>query len=163
MKKLLSLFLFFLVCSAQLSRAQNTWQISGTVTDAETGEVLIGVSVALDGLAQGTVTDIDGKFSLTVSKGRSLTFSYLGYRKQTVSVQDNTVLDIRLKPDVQMLDEVVAIGYGTMKKSDLTGAIGSVSGEKLRAAPVARVDQALQGRMAGVTVNSNSGQPGADA
>jgi TonB-linked SusC/RagA family outer membrane protein len=87
----------------------------------------------------------------------------VGYVAQTIVLKGDAVLQIKLSPDAILLDEVVAIGYGSMKKSDLTGAVGSISGDKLRAAPVARVDQALQGRIAGVTVNSNSGQPGADA
>jgi hypothetical protein len=163
MKRLLSLILFFLVFLAPVAVAQNSWQVSGTVVDAEDEQPLIGVSIVIEGLAQGTVTDLDGKFSLEVPKGKSLDFSYIGYRKQTVPVQGNAILNIRLDPDVQMLEEVVAIGYGTMKKSDLTGAVGSVSGDKLKMTPVSGVDQALQGRLAGVTVNANSGQPGANA
>ncbi|MDR0413096.1 MAG: TonB-dependent receptor [Dysgonamonadaceae bacterium] len=143
--------------------AQNTGRVTGKVTDAENGDALIGVSVTVEGMSIGTATDVEGGFTLDVPQGKSLVFSYIGYRKQTVAVRGTSAMAVRLSPDVQMLEEVVAIGYGSMKKSDLTGAVGSISGEKLRAAPVARVDQALQGRLAGVTVNSNSGQPGADA
>jgi TonB-linked SusC/RagA family outer membrane protein len=161
MKK--SFSLFFFMCFVHFVFAQNNWQVSGLVVDAEDEQVLIGVSIAIQGLSQGTVTDTDGNFVLSVPKGSSLVFSYVGYISQTVAVKGDGLLNIKLRPDVHMLDEVVAIGYGSMKKSDLTGAVGSISGDKLRAAPVARVDQALQGRMAGVTVNSNSGQPGEDA
>jgi TonB-linked SusC/RagA family outer membrane protein len=161
MKK--QILFFFLALFSQLIYAQNSWQVSGVVTDTDDGLPLPGVTVSVQGLLQGTITDLDGKFSLDVPKGKSVVLSYIGYKTQTVIIRGNDVLNIAMEVDSHLLDEVVAIGYGTMKKSDLTGAIGSVSGEKLRAAPVARVDQALQGRIAGVTVNSNSGQPGADA
>ncbi|MDR0863733.1 MAG: TonB-dependent receptor [Candidatus Symbiothrix sp.] len=161
MKKLLTLF--FLTLFTQLVCAQTNWEVSGVVTDAEDGLPLPGVTVSIQGLMQGTVTDIDGHFSLSVPQGKSVEFSYIGYKTQTVVIKNNAVLTIEMSVDSRMLDEVVAIGYGSIKKSDLTGAVGSVSGDKLRAAPVAKLDQALQGRMAGVTVNSNSGQPGADA
>ncbi|MDR0798274.1 MAG: TonB-dependent receptor [Dysgonamonadaceae bacterium] len=160
MKKLFSLLFFTLVAAGMY--AQDNWQVSGVVTDANDGSELIGVSVSVQGTSQGTVTDLDGRYSISVPKGKSLTFSYVGYKPQTIVVKGST-LDVALNTDTKMLDEVVAIGYGSIKKSDLTGAVGSISGEKLRQAPVAKLDQALQGRMAGVTVNSNSGQPGAAA
>ncbi|MDR0682071.1 MAG: TonB-dependent receptor [Dysgonamonadaceae bacterium] len=163
MKKLLVFFLFIFMCFTQSVFAQNNWKISGTVTDAEDGAALIGVSITVEGLAQGTVTDVDGNFSLEVPKEKSVVFSYIGYQKQTIPIRNDIVLNIQLNPDVQMLEEVVAIGYGTMRKSDLTGAVGSISGDKLKIAPVSGVDKALQGRLAGVTVNANSGQPGTDA
>lgn len=161
MKK--SILLWCCIIVTQLLVAQ-TWKVSGVVNGSEDGLPLPGVSVVIKGeKATGTITDIDGKFSINVPKGRSLSFTYVGYRPLIKDISKSQELKISLEPDSKMLDEVVAIGYGTMKKSDLTGAVGSVSGKELRMAPVARVDQALQGRMAGVTVNSNSGQPGADA
>ncbi|MDR0546000.1 MAG: TonB-dependent receptor [Dysgonamonadaceae bacterium] len=160
MKKLF--FLSLLVFAAQALFAQD-YKVSGTVADADDGLGLPGVSVVVQGTQVGTVTDVDGNFSISVPQGKSLTFSYIGYKAQTVAVKSNDVLNIALKVDAQMLDEVVAIGYGTMKKSDLTGAVGSINGEKLKIAPVSGVDKALQGRLAGVTVNANSGAPGEDA
>jgi TonB-dependent SusC/RagA subfamily outer membrane receptor len=139
-------------------------QVSGVVSAAEDGLPLPGVNITVkdaDGL--GTITDIDGKFSIKVPKGKTLLFTFIGYKNEARVINSNTVLKIFLDTDAKLLDEVIAIGYGTMKKSDLTGAVGSITGKDLKMAPVARVDQALQGRMAGVTVNSNSGQPGADA
>jgi len=162
MKKIILLTCCLII--AQLIIAQ-TWQVSGVVKGSEDGLPLPGVSVVVKGeKLTGTITDVDGKFSINVPKGRSISFTYVGYRPfMTKEITKNQQLNISLQSDTRMLDEVIAIGYGTMKKSDLTGSVGSVSGKELRLAPVARVDQALQGRMAGVTVNSNSGQPGADA
>jgi TonB-linked SusC/RagA family outer membrane protein len=139
-------------------------KISGKITDGDDGSSLPGVSIAVQGSTIGTVSDMDGNFTLAVPPGKSLVFSYLGYKSQTVVVKENTpFLNISMAMDVVMLDEVVAIGYGTMKKSDLTGSIGSIKSEALKKAPAANITQALQGRAAGVTVNANSGQPGAAA
>ena len=162
MKKTILLWCCLIV--TQLLIAQ-TWQVSGVVKGSEDGLPLPGVSVVIKGdKLSGTITDVEGKFSINVPKGRSLTFTYIGYRTFVIKeINKNQELNISLQSDTRMLDEVIAVGYGSMKKSDLTGSVGSVSGKELRMAPVARVDQALQGRMAGVTVNSNSGQPGADA
>ncbi len=161
MKKTFLLWCCIIV--TQLLVAQ-TWKVSGVIIGADDESPLPGVTITLKGdKSTGTVSDLNGKFTLNVPDGRSLAFTYVGYKEQLKVIKGNLILNIRLEPDAKMLDEVVAIGYGTMKKSDLTGAVGSISGKDLRMAPVARVDQALQGRMAGVTVNANSGQPGADA
>ena len=158
-------FILFLLLfiSSSLLFAQTTVEVSGIVTSQEEGEPLIGVSVHSKGGNAGTATDINGRYSLSVPVNSTLTFSYVGYNPKEVVVRKGGQLDVVLSSSENVLQEVVAIGYGTMKKSDLTGAVGSVSGKDLRAAPVAKVDQALQGRMAGVTVNSNSGQPGEGA
>ncbi len=153
-------FLFLLTFFTHLSFAQDSWQVSGIVTDAEDGSPLMGVTVSVQSTSTGTITDLDGKFSLNVPKGKSLILSYLGYKEQIVSIKGNTPLNIVMQIDSHMLDEVVAIGYGTMKKSDLTGAVGSISGDKLQKIPASGLDQALSGKVAGVTVNANSGQPG---
>ena len=161
MKK--TFFFLLLAFFTQLTFGQESRTISGVVTDADDGSPLIGVSVGVQGTTTGTMTDIDGRFTLNVPQGKSLVFNYVGYRPQTVAVRSGAPVNVAMRIDARMLDEVVAVGYGTMRRSDLTGAVGSVSGKDLRAAPVPKIDQALQGRMAGVTVNSNSGQPGADA
>ena len=153
---------FVLLFSIVLS-AQN-WQVSGVVTAAEDGLPMIGVSVLVNGVSgMGTVTDIDGKFSVKVPQGKQLAFTYIGYKQLIKDIKGNLVINVVLEADSKMLDEVVAIGYGTMKKSDLTGAVSSVSADKLKKTPVSSIDQALQGRVSGVTVNANSGQPGAAA
>jgi len=124
---------------------------------------VIGASVMVKGTTTGTVTDFDGNFELQAKAGDVLQVSFMGYKPSEVSIQNSAPLRITLIPDNVMLQEVVAIGYGTMKKSDLTGAVTSVSADQLLKAPVAGLDQALQGRAAGVTVTSNSGQPGEGA
>ncbi|MDD4991294.1 MAG: TonB-dependent receptor [Paludibacter sp.] len=139
-------------------------QVSGVVTASDDGSPLTGVSVVVKGMSGvGTITDVDGKFSLKVPDGKSLSFSYIGYTPQLIVINKDAQLKVVLVPDSKMLDEVVAVGYGTMKKSDLTGAVSSVNADKLKKTPVSSIDQALQGRVSGVTVNANSGQPGAAA
>ena len=135
---------------------QNTRQITGTVIDA-TGMPIIGANVMVKGTTNGTITDIDGKFTLEVAKDAILQVSYIGYMNQEISVGNKSVLIISLQEDTQKLDEVVVIGYGTMKKSDITGAISSVSEEKIARQAVANVSTALQGLATGVSVTSSSG------
>ena len=141
------------------------WAQSQTVTGVVMAEgepdPVIGANVVLKGTTIGTITDFDGNFSIEAKTGDVLVFSYLGYKTQEVKVANaNAPVKVTLVSDNVMLDEVVAIGYGAMKKSDLTGAVTSVKAEELTKAPVAGLDQALQGRAAGVTVTTNSGQPG---
>ena len=143
--------------------AQN-WQVSGVVTASEDGLPLPGVNVVVQGVpGQGTITNIDGKYSINVAQGKSLVFRYIGYKEQIIVVKQSAIINVVLESDAKMLDEVVAIGYGTMKKSDLTGSVASIKSDALQKTPSAGLDQALQGRAAGVTVNANSGQPGASA
>ena len=123
---------------------QNTRQITGTVIDA-TGMPIVGANVMVKGTTNGTITDIDGKFTLEVAKDAILQVSYIGYMNQEIPVGNKSVLSISLQEDTQKLDEVVVIGYGTMKKSDITGAISSVSEEKIARQAVANVSTALQG------------------
>lgn len=145
-----------LLCAFWLTGfAQNA--VKGTVKD-KTGEPLIGVSVTY-GSGQGTVTDIDGNFSVNVPAGSTIKFSYVGYKPQSLKASGN--MSITLEEDNTTLEDVVVVGYGTMKRRDLTGAVASVSGEKLAANPVANVAQALQGQLPGVSVMSQDGRPGA--
>ncbi len=158
MKKLslvLSLVLF--VLGATL--AQRT--IRGTVTDAD-GEPLIGASVLAKGTTTGTVTDLDGTYSLDVPNGvNALVFSYTGFRTQEVSVGPSDVIDVTLEETVEQLNEVVVVGYGTQIKSTVTGNIAKVSGEQLENVPVTTLEQSLQGKSAGVFIESVNGKPGA--
>ena len=148
--------LLSLVCF--VAYAQKT--IQGNVKDAS-GEPMIGVTISAGG-SQGAVTDIDGKFTLSgVSPSTTLTVSYVGFKTQTLKVGNQNNLNIVLQEDNTTLDDVVVIGYGTMKRRDLTGAVASVSGDKLAANPVANVAQALQGQLPGVSVMSQDGRPGA--
>ena len=145
--------LLSVICFA--AYAQNA--LKGSVKD-KNGEPLIGVSITY-GSGQGTVTDIDGNFSVNVPAGTTLTASYVGYKSQTLKSSAN--MNITLEEDNTTLEDVVVIGYGTMKRKDLTGAVASVSGDKLAANPVANVAQALQGQLPGVNVISQDGRPGA--
>lgn len=139
-------------------------RILGQVISQEDGLPLPGVNVVIQERSGiGTITDSDGKFLIEAVKGEHLIFKYLGFTSKTVTANAQQNLRVVLEQDAQMLDEVVAIGYGTMRKSDLTGSVVSVKSDQLQKTPASGLDQALQGRAAGVTVNTNSGQPGASA
>lgn len=142
--------------------AQGQGRVSGVVTD-ETGEPLTGAVVqVVNDPASGVITDIDGMYSIVAAKGATLQFSYIGYEKQTAKVSSPTQrIDITMQPDAQsQLDEVVVIGYGQVKKTDLTGSVTNVSMADIKDAPVLSVDQALQGRIAGADIMSSTGEPG---
>lgn len=135
--------------------------VSGTVTD-EGNMPIPGVSIIVQGTNHGTSTDFDGNFTLTLSEGQDvLLFSYVGFKTEEVVVGDQTTINVVLQTDMVGLDEVVVIGYGAVKKSDLTGAVSSVSGDDLLKVASNRPVEAIQGRVAGVTINKSSGQPGA--
>ena len=134
--------------------------ITGTVVDPN-GEAVIGANVLVKGTTNGTITDIDGKFSLEVPEGAMLLVSYIGYGDYETKVGNQSNLSITLKEDSKALDEVVVVGYGTMKKKDLTGAVGAVKGESLAARKTTQLSSALQGAVAGVTVTRPSGSPDA--
>ena len=155
MKKIL-----FLLCllGAVCMQAQNL-TVKGVVSDDM--DVLPGVTIVIAGTDKGTVTDIDGKYSIDVPKGSKLIFSYVGYRSQTVTANQSR-LDIRLSVDAIQLEEAVVVGYAKQKKATLTGAVSSVSSETLTKRNVASLSTALQGAMPGVTIQQTSGQPGAD-
>ncbi len=134
--------------------------ITGKITDATDGSPLPGANVLIQGTTQGTVTDLNGVFVIEAAPDAVLVISYIGYLSESINVAGQTTVNIILTPDLASLDEVVVVGYGVQKKSDLTGAVSSVSGESLRKLPVATVDQALQGQAAGVTITQRSGRPG---
>ncbi len=136
--------------------------VTGTVTDQETGEPLPGVSVVIAGTTEGTITDIDGKFTISADRDAVIKFSFIGYTTSEEVVGARRVIDVPLAVDVQALEEVVVIGYGTSKRSDLTGSVVSVSGDDLKKMPVSTVAESLTGRMAGVQVSSTEGSPDAE-
>nr|MDE6557139.1 SusC/RagA family TonB-linked outer membrane protein [Duncaniella sp.] len=144
----------------QSAQQAATQRISGTVVD-ELGEPMAGVSIVEKGSKNGVATDLDGNFSLNVRRGTDLTFSYIGYKPQTVKIGSQTTLDIKMEPDENMLDEVVTIGYGTVKKRDLTGAVSSVKNEDITLSPTSNAMDALQGKVAGLDITRSSGQAGA--
>lgn len=134
--------------------------IKGVIND-EQGETIIGASVIVKGEDTGTTSDMDGRFSLEAPEGAILVISYIGYHTQEVKVRKRSLLHIVLKEDNQLLDEVVVVGYGTVKKSDLTGSVSGVSNRQYKNQPVQRVENILQGRTPGVEVTATSGMPGA--
>ncbi len=134
--------------------------IKGNVTD-NMGEPLPGVSIIVKGTTRGVTTDFDGNYNLAVTKGETIVFSYVGFINQEKTIGSQTTINIQLSPDVSELNEVVVVGYGTVRKSDLTGATGVIDTKSVELQPIQRVEGALQGRMAGVVVSSNSGAPGA--
>lgn len=134
--------------------------IKGVIND-EQGETIIGASVIIKGEDTGTTSDMDGRFTLEAPEGAILVISYIGYHTQEVKVRKRSLLRIVLKEDNQLLDEVVVVGYGTVKKSDLTGAVSGVSNRQYKNQPVQRVENILQGRTPGVEVTATSGMPGA--
>jgi TonB-dependent starch-binding outer membrane protein SusC len=154
------LLVFMMLLSVSITYAQERI-INGSVTDAN-GAALPGVSVILKGTTSGVVTNIDGNFSIKVPGNDAvLKFSYIGYNSSEVVVGEQTTVITTLQEDVTEMEQVVVIGYGVQKKSDLTGAIASVSSEQLLKTPSSGTVQALQGKAAGVQVISNSGMPGA--
>lgn len=135
--------------------------VSGNVTD-ETGLGLPGVNILVQGTSTGTITDIDGNYELRTEKGKTLVFSFTGYTTQNVVVGDNARINVSMKPDAQVLGEIVVTGYTAQQKRDLTGAVGTVDTKDLTAIPSSNVTAQLQGRVSGVTV-SGDGRPGAVA
>lgn len=136
--------------------------ITGTVVDPN-GEAVIGANVVVKGSTNGTITDMDGKFSLEVPEGAMLLVSYIGYGDYEIKVGNQPNLSITLKEDSQALDELVVVGYGTMKKKDLTGAVGAVKGDDLAARRTTQLSTALQGATSGVLVTRDNSAPGATA
>jgi len=150
--------IFMAVLGVQTAFAQNT--ITGKVTD-NTGP-LPGVNVVVQGTTNGTVTDFDGNYSIRVSEdATTLVFSYIGYTTQLISINGRSTIDLTMTEDAQALSEVVVVGYGTQRKADLTGAVGSIGASQIETKPITSPDQALAGTIAGVNITNRSGDPGA--
>lgn len=157
-KAMQALFVCLLLMTPIGAWAQSI-ELKGTVLDAA-NETVIGASVIEKGTMNGVVTDYDGNFIITVSENATIVISYVGYLTQEIAVDGRQTLQVTLKEDIAMLDEVVVVGYGTMKKSDISGSITSVSGDKLARIPTANAEAALQGMAPGLTVNFGSGAAG---
>lgn len=157
-QRLLKLVGLFLLASVS-AMAQT---VTGRVTSALDNSPLPGVSVLVKGTTTGTTTDADGRFSVNVpdTQNSVLTFSFIGFKVQEIPVNSRTSINVNMEEDVTTFNEVVVIGYGTQKRSDLTGAVGSVNEEKLKERPATSLNQAMAGKIAGVQVNTNSGRPG---
>ena len=152
-------FLLGLFCLVSFAQGQ---QVQGVVKD-KTGEPMIGVNVLVKGTTNGTITGIDGDFILTgVKKSDVLSFTYIGYKGKEVKYEGQATLNVTMEEDSETLDEVVVIGYGTVNKRDLTGAVASVSSEKIAAVPVSSAAEALTGKLAGVNITTTEGSPDAE-
>ncbi len=161
MNLLTKLFLIGLLLVSIPIVAQDSFTVSGTVTDAD-NQPIPGVNILVVNTTRGSQTDFDGNYSINVSSGESLRFSYLGFVSETVEIINQRTLNITLQEDTAQLDEVVVIGYGTRKKSSLTGAVAKVKGSEIAAIQSTRVDDALGGKLAGVLIQQQDGAPGAD-
>lgn len=158
--------LFFMACLALVPFAgnsealQQSRRVTGTVVSDEDGSSLPGVTVLEKGTNNGTVTDVNGQYSIDVAEGAVLVFNSIGFIAQEVPVGGRSIINVTLVTDVRALEEVVIVGYGTQKKKDLTGSIASVSGDEINQASTASFDQMLQGRVAGVQISQTTGAPG---
>ena len=159
MKKI-PIFLMLIIVSLQVF-AQNV-TVEGVVTSADDGQVLPGVTVIENGTSNGTITDIEGHYKINVSTDAILKFSFVGMKSLEVPVNGQSKIDITMETEATDLNEVVVIGYGTIKKKDITGAVSMVDNKTIEDLKPAKIEQALQGTMAGVNVTNQSGSPGAD-
>jgi TonB-linked SusC/RagA family outer membrane protein len=166
MKKIIiSRFLMVILC-AVLALAQSFAQertLSGTVTDAESGEPMPGASVTVKGTTRGVITDLDGNFQIGVTEGETVTVSFVGYMLQEFPITDQTSLQVALIADVSELDEVIVIGYGLQKKEDKTGAVASIDADELNSGALTDPLMSMTGRAAGVVVTKGGGDPNSDA
>lgn len=134
--------------------------VKGKVTDVASGEELIGATIRIQETNKGTVTDLSGAFELSMKAGQTIKVSFVGYKDYITTVKKGGTIDIAMQSDAALLDQVVVVGYGTMKRSDITGAVGSISEEQIKQGVNTSLEQAMQGRIAGVQVTQNSGAPG---
>ena len=153
------LLLIWLLLFSNFLWSQNL-TITGQVT-SEDGEALIGVTIAPEGKTGGTVTDIDGNFELQAAINDVLIFNYVGYAEQRITLKDAQALQVQMQTEAEVLDEVIVVGYGTTRKSDLTGSVASVKSEELAKTTITSLEQGLQGRIAGVHVTQGDAAPGA--
>jgi len=160
MKRLQMLLVAFLCVSFQLV-AQT--KVTGTVYDGADGSPLPGAKVVVTGTTTGGLTDMDGNFSVNVPEGKTIQVSLIGFKTQTINPRGRTSLKITLQEDSKLMDEVVVVGYGTMKKSDISGASVTMSEDQIKGSIISSLDQAFQGRVAGITATNTSGAPGSSS
>lgn len=156
-RTLLSSLILILVLSVAFGQQEVT--LTGTVTDSQSGEMLPGVNIAIKGTTKGSITDVDGKYTLSAPADATISFSFLGYLTQEVVVGSQTVVDIKLVPDVAQIEEVILIGYGTQKKSDKTGAVAHIGSEDFKGGVLTDAVEAMQGKVAGVLITKKGGDP----
>ncbi|MCK5467960.1 MAG: SusC/RagA family TonB-linked outer membrane protein, partial [Cyclobacteriaceae bacterium] len=158
--KIRYMLMAMILCFSTMVKAQDI-TITGSVTSSEDQSTLPGVNIVVKGTAIGTITDLDGKYSLDVSSTESiLVFSSVGFVTQEVAVGSQTIIDMVLRTDISALDEIVVIGYGTVKKSDLTGSVASIKAEQIENLTINSVQQALAGQVPGVAVGTGTAMPG---
>ncbi len=150
--------LLITICSGGVRAQEST--VSGQVLDGEDESTIPGVNVTIKGTSKGTITDLDGKFTITVAKGETLVFSFVGYNTEEVAIGTQSNINVSLIPDIKTLSEVVVVGYGTQLRKDLTGTISTVKGSTISETPTSSFDAALQGRVPGLQVTQSSGVPG---
>lgn len=160
MKRLEMLFVALLCLSCQLF-AQS--KVKGVVYDGTDGSPMIGVKIVVTGTSNGVISDYDGNYAIDVPSGKTLTFSMVGYKAQTINPKGKTTLNVTLEEDSKMLNDVVVVGYGTMKKSDISGASVTMSEDQIKGSIITSLDQSFQGRVAGVTATNTSGAPGSSS
>ncbi len=165
MKKLTFSFLLLFLLNVSLSlRAQNTFEVTGRVYSANDGEPLVGATILEKGTSNGTVTDVNGRYSITVTKSpATLTYSFIGMQTVERRVTSATSIDVTLQDDATMLDELVVVAYGTRKKGTIAGSVATVKADKIGDVAAPNFDQALQGQATGLLVMSNTGEPGVAA
>jgi len=162
MKRKINFLVALLLFGVGLVSAQQNLSVSGVVTDAGDGSPLVGVSVLVKGSSTGTITDMNGKYNLKAAQGSTLVFSYIGMEKQQVVVKSN-VVNVKLTSDSKMLNEVVAVGYGSLRKKDISGSVASVNREEMMRKSPTNILEGLKGAAAGVMVTSQDGAPDANA
>ena len=153
-------FILILAIFTSVALNAQVTDLKGKVTDAQSGETLIGASVMISGTTTGVITDIDGNYEIKVPSEATLVFSCLGYKEIQVKFAGQTELNVTLEQDNRLLEESVVVGYSVQKKRDVLGAVSKVNGEELTKVPVSSVQQSLQGRIAGVEVSNQTGAPG---
>ena len=154
-----TLFVVFLLSTTMLTYAQTV--ITGVVVDAATAEPIIGANVIIQGTTNGTITDFDGNFILSVEKGATLEISYMGYKSVTVPAADG--LKVELGEDTELLDEVVVVGYGVVKKNDATGSVTAIKPDEMNKGLQTNAQDMIQGKIAGVNITTSDGSPGGGA
>ena len=162
MKLKTSLTIIMMLINSVIIIAQENYSLTGTVVSAVDQMGIGGANVFVKGTSNGVTTDFDGNFTLNVKSGDVLSISFLGFLTQEIVITNQRSLSIVLAEDASALDEVVVIGYGTQKKSHVTGSVARVSGDDLAALQVNRVDDALAGKLEGVLIQNQDGSPGAD-
>ena len=157
----LAVILGLLLVTSMIAKSQEK-TISGTITSSDEGGALPGVNIITTGTSEGTISDAEGKYSLSVpNDAASLTFSYVGYNTQEITIGNSTIIDVILVSDLTQLEEIVVLGYGTQERANVTGAIGSVPADIIHSRPLISPVGALAGTVAGVNIVNRAGDPGA--